>query len=152
MNCRLCPRAPRRRETSDDVDDFNSFGPRKWESAFDAAVGGSYAAPTMIPHGRSGRLGAEAIGFLAGGYLPYLALLDRGPVGGELVEAFHRRVLASFDAFRVLCVHRTGPFGSEAIGRAVLIVVVCERVEAGLAIEQQSKISDAVAIDVVPTR
>ncbi len=79
------------------------------------------AAPSVsiFAHGRSGRLGERAVERLASGYLPYLDLLEGGPSVGEALDAFHARVLAAFDAYRVLCVHRAGPFGAEEVARAL---------------------------------
>jgi exodeoxyribonuclease V alpha subunit len=72
----------------------------------------------LVPYA-SGRLDRAALARLAAGHRAYLACLDAGPRAGEAWTAFHRRVLDAFDAYRVLCVHRVGPFGVEALDHAL---------------------------------
>ncbi|MBC7173408.1 MAG: ATP-binding domain-containing protein, partial [Polyangiaceae bacterium] len=75
--------------------------------------------PSLFAHGRAGGVDARTVARLASGHRAYLELLERGPARGESLETFHRRVLAAFDRYRVLCAHRVGPFGSESLARAV---------------------------------
>ena len=61
-----------------------------------------------------GRVGAP-------GYGGYLALLEQRPdsLFAEDHERWVRAVLAAFDAFRVLCAVRDGPWGVDAVNRAL---------------------------------
>lgn len=73
---------------------------------------GDDRALALIPHAARGTdLCPEARNLAIRGYRPYLERLRAGPLEGESPERFHRQVLAAFDRFRVLCVHREGPLG-----------------------------------------
>jgi exodeoxyribonuclease V alpha subunit len=68
---------------------------------------------------RTRRFAAAIDDTLRAGFLPYLLELHTGPAPGEDDDAHLARVLATFDTFRVLCAHRRGALGVEALNRRV---------------------------------
>jgi exodeoxyribonuclease V alpha subunit len=95
--------------------------------AGDGAAGPGERDLALIPHGAAHGLSAKAIARLASGFRPYLASLEAGPRRGEEEAAFHRRVLDAFHAYRVLCVHRVGPYGAERLERELARALLRDR-------------------------
>ncbi len=73
----------------------------------------------LVAGARGGRLDETFLATLAEGYAAYLDVLREGPARGDDEIAHHARVLRAFDAYRVLCVHRAGPAGADAVARAI---------------------------------
>jgi exodeoxyribonuclease V alpha subunit len=88
-------------------------------AVFDESPSPGGPSATLVPHGRAGRLDEPLIARLASGYAPYIDVLEGGPAGRETIEAFHLRVLRALETYRVLCVHRAGPFGAESVARSL---------------------------------
>lgn len=96
-------------------------------TVFDEPICEGAPSASMLAHGRLDGLGPAALERLAARYRSYLDLLERGPAEDEPLEAFHARVLIEFDAYRVLCVHRVGPFGAEEVARALEAALIGRR-------------------------
>ncbi len=76
--------------------------------------------------GRRGELPNAVRCMVVQGYRPYLERLRQGPVGAESLADLHADALRCFDAFRVLCAHRQGPFGVQGMGDIVQQVLEAE--------------------------
>ncbi|MDH5672987.1 MAG: exodeoxyribonuclease V subunit alpha [Myxococcales bacterium] len=91
----------------------------------------SLLSPPEAPH--SGRLGHELEARILEAYGPVRTLLQAGPEEGQSRQAHHRAALESFDRFRILCAHREGPLGVEAINRRVEQLLLGQRPASGAA-------------------
>jgi exodeoxyribonuclease V alpha subunit len=100
------------------------FGPHSGIGQLARAVNGNDAATalTLLREGDFGDLAWRSVASpaqlrvslaesLRTGFLPYLELLN--------ARAAPEEVLAAFDHFRVLCVHRDGPLGTAALNRHI---------------------------------
>ena len=81
--------------------------------------GAGHDDTTFLPHGREGLLTSRVQRTITAGYRGYLETLLLGPRPGEPEPSFHRRVLATLDAFRVLCAHRRGRLGVSGLNAAI---------------------------------
>ena len=97
------------------LDGSEGFDPAR---AADILASEQYNDVRLITHAAGGRLRPETEEAIVAGYSPYLNMLMSGPESGEPERAFHRRVLESFDTFRVLCAHRRGELGAEGINES----------------------------------
>lgn len=79
------------------------------------------ADATRLTWTERGRLGSALRRLLVKGYLPTLRLLERGYVPEEdlHLDLYLRRVLDTFDRFRVLAAHRRGRSGVEGLNRSI---------------------------------
>ena len=85
-------------------------------------------------HGPRGELLEEVCKTIVDGYTPYLEALFAGPVANESQAAFHSRVLAEFERFRVLCAHRNGRLGVSGMNKRVVeLLTAAKRQRRGLA-------------------
>jgi len=97
------------------LDSSAGFDPAQ---AADILASRQYNDVRLLGHGSGGRLRPETEQAIIEGYSPYLELLLEGPMEHEPEREFHRRVLQSFDTFRVLCAHRRGELGVEGINES----------------------------------
>lgn len=70
-------------------------------------------AQPVLPLAVAGRPGAP------GGYTPYLQALGQRPAAAQDFEPWARHLLQLFDAFRVLCAVRDGPWGVAGLNAAI---------------------------------